>query len=75
MQAIINIIRLPSVVVKNRTKKKLSCIDLSGNSLVKFPEHLLILTERLDLGGNKIRSIPAKILKILDCDCYSTVGA
>ena len=63
-----NIIRLPSVVVKNKSRKKLSYIDLSGNMLVKFPDHLLTLTEHLDLGGNKIRSIPAKILKILDCN-------
>ena len=63
-----NIIRLPSVVVKNKSRKKLSQIDLSGNSLVKFPDHLLTLTDRLDLSANRIRSIPAKILKILDCD-------
>ena len=63
-----NIIRLPSVVVKNKSRKKLSHIDLSGNSLVKFPDHLLTLTDRLDLSTNRIRSIPAKILKILDCD-------
>ena len=68
-----NIIRLPSVVVKNKSRKKLSSIDLSGNALVKFPDHLLTLTERLDLGRNKIKSIPAKILKILDCDAIDEV--
>ena len=41
-------------------------MDLSENALVKFPEQLLHLVERLDLTYNKIKIIPSSVVKRLD---------
>lgn len=46
--------RLPTDVLKGKHNNRLSAIDLSGNTLVKFPEHLLHLTHSLDLSRNKV---------------------
>ena len=58
--------RVPTINIKGRLNRKLVSIDLSDNTLVKFPEHLLFMTEKLDLCRNKIKSIPLSVLKKMD---------
>lgn len=41
-----NLARLPTIVLKGKQKTKMSSLDLSGNVITKFPEHLLLLTDR-----------------------------
>ena len=58
--------RLPTIHVKGRNKRRLSAIDLSDNVLARFPEHLLLMTDRLDLCQNKIKFISGNLIKKLD---------
>ena len=58
--------RMPSINVKGRVTRKLNSVDLSGNVLIKFPEHLMYLTKKLDLSRNKIKVIPAHTFKKID---------
>ena len=60
------ITRVPTINVKARVHNKLVCIDISENVIARFPEHLLSMTEKLDLCKNRIRSIPVSVLKKLD---------
>ena len=60
------ITRVPTINVKARLHNKLVSIDISENAIVKFPEHLLSMTEKLDLCKNRIRSLPVSVLKRLD---------
>ena len=43
-------------------------MDLSDNNLVKFPGHLMQLSNRLDLSSNKIRTLSWTALKKVDWD-------
>ena len=58
--------RVPTINVKGRGNRKMASIDLSCNGLLKFPEHLLAMSEKLDLCKNRIRAIPASMLKKID---------
>lgn len=64
-----HISRIPSINVKGKMSHKLAHIDLSDNVLIKFPEHLLSMTDKLDICKNKIKSIPGSMLKKLDLSC------
>ena len=58
--------RIPTINVRGLAKNRLAICDLSENRIVKFPEHLLPLTEKLDLCRNRIRSLPVGVLKRLE---------
>ena len=58
--------RLPSLTVKGKVKRMLALVDLSDNLIVKFPDYLLMMTQKLDLSRNRIRTIPGAIIKKLD---------
>ena len=61
-----NISRLPSITVKGKIRNKLAVIDLAVNEISRFPEHLLLMTDKLDLSSNKIKYIPGSFLRKLD---------
>ena len=58
--------RLPSITVKGKRRNRLAIIDLSVNEISRFPEHLLLMTDKLDLSSNKIKYIPGSFLRKLD---------
>ena len=47
--------RLPTVNIKGNNRPHLVMVDLSDNQLLKFPEHLLLVAEKLDLSKNRIK--------------------
>ena len=55
--------RLPTINIKGNNRQHLAQIDLSDNQLVKFPEHLLLIADKLDLSKNKIKVNKIKIDK------------
>jgi Leucine-rich repeat (LRR) protein len=58
--------RIPSFNVKGRGERKIERVDISNNVLLKFPEHLLSMTSKLDICKNRIKTIPGSSLKKLD---------
>nr|KAG5696736.1 hypothetical protein BaRGS_028856 [Batillaria attramentaria] len=60
--------KVPSFNVKVQNKHWISSVDLSDNNLVKFPGHLMFLSDKLDLSSNKIRTLSWSTLKKLDGD-------
>ena len=61
--------RVPSTLMRRKiTKKRLAFVDLSENTVIKFPEHLILVTDKLDLSWNKIKSIQGNLIKKLDFD-------
>ena len=58
--------RIPTINIRGRAKNRLTMCDLSENRIIKFPEHLLPLTDKLDLCRNRIRSLPVGVLKRLE---------
>jgi Leucine-rich repeat (LRR) protein len=50
------ITRIPTVNIKGNNRQHLAQVDLSDNQLIKFPEHLLLIAERVDLSKNKIKA-------------------
>ena len=63
-----SISRLPCITVKGKIKNRLKLIDLSCNEISRFPEHLLLMTDKLDLSINKIKYIPASFLRKLNSE-------
>ena len=53
--------RIPTVNIKGNNRQHLTQVDLSDNQLIKFPEHLLLIAEKVDLSKNKI-----KVSEIID---------
>lgn len=64
----IQIGKVPTFNVKVMNKHWISTIDLSDNNLVKFPGHLMLLSDKLDLTSNKIRTLSWSTLKKLDSE-------
>ena len=53
--------RIPTIATKGKAKHPISDIDLSDNLLVKFPDHLLMIADSVDLTHNRIKvSVSAK---------------
>lgn len=51
------LVRLPVFSTQSFQGRKISVVDISDNRLARFPEHILRISERLDLSNNKIRNI------------------
>ncbi|GFS14041.1 malignant fibrous histiocytoma-amplified sequence 1-like [Elysia marginata] len=60
------IAKVPSFNVRPQNKHWVNHIDLSDNRLAQFPGHLLQMTSKLDLSGNKIKTLPYHSIKKLD---------
>lgn len=55
--------RLPVFNVQGLTKRRIARVDLSQNQLSRLPDHVLRITEHLDLSENRIRTIMGAQLK------------
>ncbi|BFZ00350.1 hypothetical protein BsWGS_03389 [Bradybaena similaris] len=64
---------VPTFIVRPHNKHSVSHIDLSDNRLTKFPAHLLAMADKLDLSGNRIRSLPFYAIKKLDVNTHQTL--
>lgn len=58
--------KIPSFTVKLLSRHWVHHIDLSDNTIARFPEHLLLFVKNLDLSGNKIKLLQSNVLKKMD---------
>ncbi|CAH1781823.1 unnamed protein product [Owenia fusiformis] len=62
------ITRIPTINIKTRAKRTIMCVDLSDNEIVRFPEHLLYMSDKLDLTGNKIKVVNGNVIRKMKLD-------
>ncbi|XP_074657627.1 uncharacterized protein LOC141910751 [Tubulanus polymorphus] len=66
--------RLPTINVRRPPKRRIAAIDLSDNKIVRFPEHLILMSKDLDLSNNVIKSINGNLIKKLSYDTDKRVN-
>ncbi|XP_041349799.1 malignant fibrous histiocytoma-amplified sequence 1 homolog isoform X2 [Gigantopelta aegis] len=60
------ITKVPTFNVNVQSKHWVSSIDLSENSMTKFPGHLMLMSKKLDLSSNKLKVLSWNSIKKLE---------
>lgn len=58
--------RIPTINFRGPIKHRITSLDLSENVMTKFPEHLLMMVDNLDVSSNRIKSVQGNIIKKLE---------
>ncbi|CAL1531996.1 unnamed protein product [Lymnaea stagnalis] len=60
--------KVPTYKVRHQDRRWISSVDLSDNKLTTFPGQLLLTSSKLDISGNRIKTLPYNAIKKLDAD-------